>query len=569
MIGTAAGVAVIYLFGRPGPTGGRVRIVDLRQQLGMARKWLPLVVAAVVLAAGAAFLFSNAQQRVYESKATLIVGQALQALNPDINQVIVSQQLSTTYATVATKRPALEAVIDELNLTTTPEELARHVSAEAPAGSTLVVITADDTDAVRAAAIANALAERLIESSPGLQGRDRQLQESIEVELKATQEQIQAAQAEFERLAGLDDPQPSDLASMNALQGRLVTLRSTYAALLSASARNAANLLAVIEPAIAARGPISPSVLLTTLLAALVGLFLAAGAVALIEYLDDRVKDSDAIQDLVGLSTLGSVARMNIGAGRPEMYRLATLLYPRSALAESYRTLRSNIEFSSIDAPLGTLLVTSSGPGEGKTVTAANLAVAFAQAGKRTILVDADLRKPGLSSMFGLANEEGLTTLVRIDPATPESVAQVTEQVNLRVITTGPLPPNPAELLGSQRMRMIMELIKSKAEVVIVDSPPVRSVSDAAVLSSYLDGTVLVVDAARSHRGALLHAREALALAGANVIGAFLNRAAESSWSGYGYYHEDPQDEAAVSPTRPVAGQPSRSRRSAGKRSET
>ena len=524
---------------------------------------------AVVLAAASAFIFSSAQQRVYESKATLIVGQALQALNPDINQVIVSQQLSATYATVATKRPALEAVIGELDLTSTPEELARHVGAEAPTDSTLVVITADDTDPVRAAAIANALAEQLIESSPGIQGRDNELQEFIEAELKATQEQIQTTQAEVRRLADLDDPQPADLAAIDALQGRLVTLRSTYAALLSASSQNAANLLTVVEPAIAARVPISPSVLLTTMLAAVLGLFLAAGAVGLIEYLDDKVKDSDAVQDLVGLSTLGSVARMNVDAGRPEMYRLATLLYPRTALAESYRTLRSNIEFSSIDAPLGTLLVTSASPGEGKTVTAANLAVAFAQAGHRTILVDADLRKPGVSSMFGLGNEQGLTTLVRNDRATLDSVAQATEQVNLRVITTGPLPPNPAELLGSKRMRTTMELIKAKADVMIVDSPPVRAVSDAAVLSSYLDGTVLVIDAVRSHRDAVRHAREALALAGANVIGAFLNRAAASSWGGYGYYHEDPKDEAAASPTGLVGRRASRSQRPAAKRTET
>jgi capsular exopolysaccharide synthesis family protein len=310
-------------------------------------------------------------------------------------------------------------------------------------------------------------------------------------------------------------------------------------------------------------------VLLTTLLAALLGLFLAAGAVALIEYLDDRVKDSVAIQDLVGLSTLGSVARMNVGARRPEMYRLATLLYPGSALAESYRTLRSNIEFASIDAPIGTLLVTSAGPSEGKTVTAANLAVAFAQAGHRTILVDADLRKPGLHAMFGLANDEGLTTLLRIEPGTVENVAQVTEQVNLRVMTSGPLPPNPAEVLGSQRMRKTMELIKTKAELVVVDSPPVNAASDAAALSAYMDGTLLVVDAGKSHRGGVRHAREALALAGANVIGAFLNRAAESSWWSYGYDHEDPQDEAAASPGGSVARQPSRRRRSEEKRSET
>jgi tyrosine-protein kinase len=514
--------------------------VDLRHQLGIARKWLPLLVAGVVIGAVAAFGFSSVQQRVYEAKATLVVGQALQALNPDVNQLIVSQRLSTTYAAIATKRPALQHVIDELGLSQTTDQLARHVFAEAPIDSTLLILTAQDPDPTRAAEIANSLAQGLIESSPGIQDLQSDLQKFIEAELKATQQQIEATQNQVETLSELQSPKPADIATLEALQGRLVSLRATYASLLASSAQSAANLITFIEPAVAPSDPVSPRVLLNTLLAAVVGLLLAAAIAALVEYVDDRVKNVDAVQATVGLSTLGTVARMKVGRGVPEFYRLATLLYPRSAAAESYRTLRTNIEFASVDAPVRTLLVTSSAAGEGKTVTAANLAIAFAQAGRLTILVDADLRKPGIHQIFRLPNEHGLTTMLRTETTRVADVAHATEQANLRIITTGPLPPNPAELLGSQRMRKTLEKISEDAELVIFDTPPVPPVIDAAVLGSYLDAAVLVVDAGRSRRGALREAREALARAGSNVLGVILNRVPEASRaSTYGYYEED------------------------------
>ena len=422
--------------------------MDLRYRFGAASKWLPLLVAGVVIGTVLAFAVSNSQPRIYEAKATLIVGQALEALNPDVNQLIVSQRLSSTYAAIATKRPALEHVIGQLGLQETPDQLGRRVWAEAPTDSTLLTLMAQDTDPAAAAAIANELAELLIASSPAIQGLDSELQASIEAEIKATREQIQITQTRVENLVDLESPQPGELATLEALQGRLVTLRASYASLLASSARNAANLLTVVEPAIPPTDAVSPRVLLSTLLGAVVGLLLAAGAAALIEYLDDRVKNPEAVQELTGLSTLGTVARMDVDSGRPELYRLATLLHPRSAVAEAYRTLRSNIEFASVDAPITSLVVTSAGAHEGKTVTAANLAIAFAQAGRRTILVDSDLRQPGVGLIFGLPNDEGLTTLLRNESATVAKVAHDTEQVNLRVITTGPLPPIPPSSSG-------------------------------------------------------------------------------------------------------------------------
>ena len=531
--------------------------MDLRHQLGIVRKWFPLLVACVVIAAAAAFALSSIQQPIYQAKATLIVGQSLQALNPDFNQLMVSQRLSSTYAAVATKRPALESVIERLGLEQTPDQLAKRVWAETPAESALLSLTAQDPDPDQAAAIANALADQLIATSPAIQGRQSDLQRSIDADLEATQEQIRTTQARIESLASLESPEPADIATLEALQGRIVTLRSTYASLLSLSAGSAANLLSIVEPAFAPGGPVSPTILLNTLLAAVVGLLLAMAIAAVVEYLDDRVKDADQAQEITGLGTLGTVARMKNDSDQAEFYRLATLLYPRSAVAEAYRTLRTNIEFASVDAPVRTLLVTSSAPNEGKTVTAANLAVAFAQAGRSTILVDADLRKPAVHVIFKVPNQHGLTTMLRSDIATVDTTSRATEQADLRIITSGPLPPNPAELLGSQRMHTIVEKLRSQAELIIFDAPPVQAVTDAAVMSAYLDATVLVVDVKSSRVGAVRQASEALARAGANVLGVVLNRVSPASQSGdYGYYDEEIQEASAGARPAATKGSP-------------
>ena len=232
-------------------------------------------------------------------------------------------------------------------------------------------------------------------------------------------------------------------------------------------------------------------------------------------YFDDSVKTTEDVEEATGLPTLGAIPRMPGGRGRSEIYQLATLLYPRSAAAEAYRTVRTNLEFASVDEPIQSLLVTSAGPGEGKSVTAANLAIAFAQAGRKVLLVDADLRKPGVHALFNLGNDRGLTNLLRGDDTRWESVVQPTEQEGLRVLTTGVQPPNPAELLGSQRMKRVLEKLAAAHELLIIDSPPLLIVTDAAILSSVANGTVLVIDAKRTRRDSARNAREALTKSGA------------------------------------------------------
>lgn len=533
--------------------------MDLRRQIAIVRAWFPLLVASVVLAAGAAFVVSSVLPKTYEAKATLIVGQSLSAVNPDYSQVLVSQRLSTTYAAVATKRPMLDAVIQQLDLGVNSDELLKRVRADAPLESTLLTIVAQDADPSRAAAIANALAEQLVAASPAIQGRQAEFQRSIDADLQGTQDQIKATQARVETLTDLADRTAEQDVELGTLEDRLASLRSTYAILLSFSSGNASNLLSVVEPAVAPTEPVSPRPLLNTLLAAVLGLLIAAGVAVVSKYLDDAIKDSDGVQEVAGLSTLGMIARMKGDRARSEIYRLAALLYPRSGVAEAYRTLRANIEFASVDAPIRTLLVTSSIPGEGKTITASNLAVVFAQAGRRVLLVDADLRKPGIHVVFDLPNAHGLTTLLRSDEVSLDAIAQTTEQENLRILTTGPLPPNPAELLGSQRMRTVLDGLNAGGDLLIFDSPPLQAVTDSAILSSFVDGTLFVIDAGRGRRDAVRQGREALARAGANVLGAVLigiPARARSDYADYygGFYGSEAGPEKRVRGTEESPG---------------
>jgi len=536
--------------------------VDLRRQIATIRAWAPLLIVSVVLAAVAGYFVSGLLPRIYEADAELIVGESLSSVSPDYSQILVSQRLSSTYANVATKRPILDAVIQELGLGVTAAELATRVHADAPLDSTFLTIKVTDADPATAAAIANAVAEQLIATSPSIQGREAEFQASIDADLKATQDQINSTRARVDALVAKTPRTADENAEIATLEGRLVSLRSTYATLLGFSSGNASNLLSIVEPAVPPDAPVSPRPLLNTLLAAALALLIVGGVIAAKEYFDDAIKDPDQVREVAGLSTLGMIARMRGEGGRSEIYRLTTLLYPRSAVAEAYRTLRANIDFTSVDTPLRTLLVTSAVPGEGKTVTAANLAVVFAQAGRKVLLVDADLRKPGAHLLFGLENTAGLTTLLLNDAEKLDTVAQVTEEANLRVLTTGPLPPNPAELLGSQRMRAILDRLKSGGELLIFDGPPLQAVSDSAIISSFVDGTILVIDSSRGRRRVVRLATETLARAGTHVLGAVLNRVPSRSKAdaeAYGdYYSAQPaRDERkrdkGVSPGRSIS----------------
>ncbi len=219
---------------------------------------------------------------------------------------------------------------------------------------------------------------------------------------------------------------------------------------------------------------------------------------------------------------------------------LIALTEPRSAAAEAFRALRTNIQFASPDKPVHTILATSTSPDDGKSTTIANLAVTFAASGSPTILVDADLRRPHLHKLFRLPNEQGLTTLVsemarKGGDADLDSHLQATGVPNLQVLTSGPVPPNPAEILASQRMADILARLREKAEYVLIDTPPVIAVADAAVLAPRVDGVFLVINAGKTKRDLAAKARDILLQVNANLLGVVLNNA-KLDKSAYEYY---------------------------------
>ena len=202
---------------------------------------------------------------------------------------------------------------------------------------------------------------------------------------------------------------------------------------------------------------------------------------------------------------------------------LITVADPRSPVSEAYHTLRTNLDFSSLDKPIKTMLVTSAGPEEGKSTVLANLAVTTAQMGRKVILVDCDLRRPTLHNIFNLKNDVGLTTMVVDDAAMKSPPLQDTRVEGLQLVSSGPLPPNPSELLGSRRMEEIITALLERADVVLFDAPPVVAVTDAAVLAAKVDGVLLVINAGGTKRDYARAAKARLEKVNANLLGAVLN----------------------------------------------
>lgn len=215
------------------------------------------------------------------------------------------------------------------------------------------------------------------------------------------------------------------------------------------------------------------------------------------------------------------------------LMNLITLTDPRSPASEAYRTLRTNLSFYSLDNPIRSLVVTSPASGEGKSVTVANLAVTMAQSGRRTILVDCDLRRPSLHELFELKAEPGLTNMVIEDGA--EAPLQQTGVENLWLLASGPKPPNPADLLGTRKLDQLIEGLLGSAEMILFDAPPVLAVTDAAVLGGKVDGVLLVLQAGKTRREHAERAKEMLEKAKARIVGTALTNAPRDVTVG-GYY---------------------------------
>lgn len=529
--------------------------MDLRSVLTVLRRSARFLVLGALVGALVAYLVAGFLPKVYESSATLLVGQQLTSRNPDLNELQASQQLSRAYAELAMTRSVSEAVIERLGLDMEIKDLQDEITAVRSDDAPLLNIVVEDGSAERAALIANTIAEEIVRLSPTLSGQNDETLEFTSQQIAETKAELDAAKAELTALLAATTRTPAENDRIEVLQDRLVSLRSTYVSLLDSATSASANLVTVIDQAVPPDAPASPRVGFAIVVGGLVGLLLALFVVGLREYFDDTVKDTADVEATTGVPTLGTVESISGLGSRDPLYGMVTVVRPASSAAESFRMLRTNLDFAAVDADIRTIVVASARAGDGKTMVASNLAVAFAQSDRRTILVDADLRQPDVHRLFRLPNDRGLTTALQSRSDFLESLLRETDVPGLRILSAGPVPPNPAELVASQRMHAIVTRLAELADVVVFDTPPLLLVPDGAIVASLASGTLVVVRANETRRASARSAVDAIRRPEARVLGIVLNAYQRGAESEYGYYRSVSAREAeAATPAAQPSG---------------
>ncbi len=535
---------------------------ELFQYLQPLRRWWWLIVGAALVSALSAFLYLRSQPVLYESRTTVMVGSPIENPNPGSDVFYMTQVLARIYADLAQRSTVRQATMEALGLKDWLPEYAVYALPE----SQVIEISVTDVDPVRAQAVAKELVNQLIKLSPaGQEEQDRR--NFVQGQLTGLERSIRNSEDERQRLEGELNQALSarDIRSIQdairALDEKLNTLQANYAALLASTGSGALNAIHVLERASLPTQPVSTRAMLTILLAAVLGAALATAGAYALEFLDDAVAKVTQVERL-GLTALGSVPY--VADATDEAGRLVMLNDRYSAAAEAYRVLRTNLQFASVDRPLKLVQVSSPNIGEGKSMTAANLAIAIAQLGQTVILVDADLHQPTQHRYFQVLNNVGVTTALLGNLDQVDKMFKPTAIPNLHLLPSGPLPPNPAELLGSKRMQELLESLKQKADIVVIDSPPVTVISDAVVLASRMDGVLIVFRSGKTRWENARNALSALKQVHARVLGAVLNGTGAKSQDYYYRYRTDYGVQSKHSDARkkdgyggnPVAGAP-------------
>lgn len=508
---------------------------ELRQYIALLQRWLWLLVLATVLAGTAAYFASKQITPTYQATTTVLVNEAGTGQNTEYQLNITRDRLPRTYAEMMKNAPVLEMVSDNIDGNLTVKTLKKTISVQPVRDTQLIEITVEDTNPVRAANIANTLVEVFANRNETLQtSRFTSYKESLETRVDQVEQQIEDTRSQLSTLGNTAENE----GERERLQTALEQYRQVYTDLLQnlehvrfTEVQSTSNIVQV-EPATAPQTPIRPRTLTNTLLAAIVGGMLAVGAVFLYEYLDDTLKDPAVLTEALNIPVLGLIASHTVEEGKP-----IAGVKPRSPVTEAFRSLRTNIQYASIDRDVRTVMVTSAEPGVGKSTIITNLAIVLAHSGERIVLIEGDLRKPKLHQMMDISNRIGLSELFVQDDLTVDLVLQDTEFEDLSVLVSGEKPPNPSELLGSARMEAIIAQLQDRFDRIIIDAPPLMAVTDAAVLSSYVDGALLVAKPGQTKLPALQQTVKQLRRVGANLMGVVLNDVNLND-SRYGYYYD-------------------------------
>jgi capsular exopolysaccharide synthesis family protein len=498
------------------------RGVQLREYLTIlsVRKWW--IVMATVIVVASALLFSFQQTPVYVSEAEVYVKSVTligteEAVDGALNM--------DTEARLADSPGVALIAGEELGLS--PEESARlttNLEVDAEPDTEILIFSYTFRDAEDAARRVQAFAEAYLEF------RTQSINQGLTTSEDALRSQMKLLTAEL--------AETTDLVARETLRAEILALRGQQVAVTTQQAESR-DVGQVIDPAQIPLSPASPNHIKTGLLGLIAGLPLGIALAFLRERFDDRLRGRSDLETHAGAAVLAVVPRMPTWKN-PGESPVVTLVEPKSAAAESYRTLRTSVLFAAAQRGMSTLMVTSANAQEGKTSTTANLGVALAQSGKRVILVSADLRKPRLHRFFRSQNGTGITNVLAGEKSALEVLNWVGVE-NLRLLPSGPVPGNPAELLGSDAMENLLAELQEAADFVIIDAAPVLPVADAMTLTPLTDAVLFVADARRTTRGAIEQARHQLDQVNARVIGTVLNnfdpsKAPGDAYQHYGYY---------------------------------
>jgi len=535
--------------------------VTITRLLDIVWRWTWLIVLGTLLAGGIGWLASRRATPMYEATARLLVTQVvIPGVSTYQDSTTIDRQ-ARSYSELLSSWPVLQEAIRQLGLPLAPETLAKRVTTSMVKDTQFLEVTVQDETPGGAAAIANRIADVFIARNRDLQaGVGQDAQQQIVQELADTRAKVDDASSRLAALRANPGASADANGQVALVQGELTQYQQLYYQLLDIQQRMAleqsrgASSIAVVDPARAPAAPLGPGPRQNALIAALAGLLLCVGVVTLIEFLDDRVRDPNELREGLSLTPLTILGRHR---GRTDMVLNPADLTGKNTFAEALRLLRTNLDFLA-QGQSQVLVLSSALEGEGKSTVATNLAITEVQAGKRVVLIDADLRKPSVHRAFGVPNTQGLSTYL----SQPQGVVGPVFQagpLGLRLLTSGPIPPNPSELLGSARMAVLLDNLRGQADIVIIDSAPILPVADTLALQRHVDGVILVLDVRRTGMKTLGRAVERLRQVSANMVGVVLNRDRRNKADYYGYDHASsrPSRRFGRAIAAPTAGSPS------------
>lgn len=501
-----------------------VERADLREYLRVLSRRRLVIALTVVIVLGLALAYSFARKPIYSASATVLVPQqqASSDLNIQNSQLPAAASLQRSLSDEqqfaegdAVKRTATHAL-----------GFQARVSVSSSSTADVLTFTAHSENKAAAATIANAFANAYITAR-----RANQVAQYTQ-QVTALQSSIANLQAQASTLSA-NNPQRA------ALEQSIGTLTQSVQ-----QTQAAAQLAIQVEPsvinaAVIPSTPISPKPVRNAILGALVGLIIGIGLAFLVERFDDGINSrDDAVRATDGLPIVGLVPMVDAWRAKGS-HHIALLENPNSTVAEAYRTVRTSIQFLGIDEPKHVLGMTSSVPDEGKTTAVANLAVSFARAGQRVIVVSCDLRRPRIHEFFAIPNATGLTSVLIGESSLTDALHVIDGEPNLRVLPSGPVPPNPAEILSLDRVRQVVDALAANSDVVLLDCPPVLPVTDTLLLSRLADGMLILASAKSTSRRDLHRTFELLNQVRAPVLGTVLNRVPTEGGYAYGYGYGD------------------------------